>query len=385
MFQDKGKVFYLTRNNMRTDVYLGQISDDNGMPILTGLTEAEKKTLLDCKSTDPRFQQAIQDYCIDDHSFIGETLVKNGGTVIVDEDAALGTSAAELRLDDGKLTIAGKAMTTLDRSVILETGGGTIDVDDPANKVTMAQVISGAGSFTKAGAGTLDLTGANTYTGQTVVEDGRLAVNGSIASSTLTTIRNGGTLGGNGTVGNLVVASGGTVAPGNSIGQLDVTGDVTFENGSIYEAEVDKQRSGRSALGLRLDQHRQRGAPVPGGEQQLPSADRLPAPVGWRRHQRPVRQRPCRTSPFLSPDLTYTATGISMKVNRNGLSFASAGTTPNRIATAGGIESLGGGNALYGRRSQPRRGHRRPGLPSGFGRDLSLDRRHPRRRQPLRP
>ena len=43
VFQDKGKVFYLTRNNMRTDVYLGQVSDDNGMPLLTGLTDAEKK------------------------------------------------------------------------------------------------------------------------------------------------------------------------------------------------------------------------------------------------------------------------------------------------------------------------------------------------------
>ena len=42
-------------------------------------------------------------------------------------------------------------MTALDRSVILEAGGGTIDVDNPANKVTMAQVISGTGSFTKAG------------------------------------------------------------------------------------------------------------------------------------------------------------------------------------------------------------------------------------------
>ena len=96
VFEEKGKVFYLTRNNMRTDLYLGQISDENGMPVLAGLTETEKKTLLDCASDDPRFQAAIQEYCIDDHSFIGETLVTDGGTVIVDEDAALGNATAQL-------------------------------------------------------------------------------------------------------------------------------------------------------------------------------------------------------------------------------------------------------------------------------------------------
>lgn len=345
VFQDKGKVFYLTRNNMRTDVYLGQVSDANGMPILTGLTEAEKKTLLDCKSNDPRFQQAIQDYCIDDHSFIGETLVKDGGTVIVDEDAALGTSAAELRLDNGTLTVAGRAMTALDRSVILEAGGGTIDVDDPTNKVTVAKAITGTGSLTKAGDGTLDLTGANTYTGQTVVEDGRLAVNGSIASA-LTTVRDGGTLGGNGTVGNLVVASGGTVAPGNSIGQLNVTGDVTFQNGSIFEAEVDSSgQSDRLAASgsIVIDSGARLSLAANSNYRLLTDYQLLSAGVGITGQFDSVLSN----FAFLSPDLTYTATGISMRVNRNGLGFASAGTTSNRRAAAGGIESLGGGNALY--------------------------------------
>lgn len=345
-FQEKGKVFYLTRNNMRTDVYLGQIADDEGMPILAGLTAAEKKTLLDCKSTDPRFQQVIEDYCIDDHSFIGETLVKNGGTVIVDEDAALGTSQAELRLDDGTLTIAGKAMTALNRPVVLEAGGGTIDVDVPANKVTMAQVISGTGSFTKAGAGTLDLTGTNTYTGETVVKAGRLAVNGTIASSTLTTVRDGGTLGGNGTVGNLLIASGGTVAPGNSIGQLNVTGNVTFEAGSIYEAEVasNGQADLLKATGsITIDSGSRLSIAANSNYRLMTSYQLLAADLGITGQFGSVAS----DFAFLSPDLTYSASGISLRVNRNGLGFASAGTTTNRKAAAGGIESLGGGNALY--------------------------------------
>lgn len=345
VFQDKGKVFYLTRNNMRTDLYLGQISDDNGMPLLTGLTDAEKKTLLNCKSTDPRLHQAIQDYCIDDHSFIGETLVKDAGTVIVDEDAALGTSAAALRLDNGTLTVAGSAMTSLDRSVVLESGGGTIDIDDPTNKVTMAQVISGTGSLTKAGAGTLNVTGTqNTYTGQTFVEGGRLAVNGSIATSVLTTVRDGGTLGGNGTVGNLVVASGGKVAPGNSVGQL-TAGNVTLQSGSVYEAEVDNTGHAdllKSTGSITIDNGARLSIAANSNYRLLTNYQLLSA-AGITGQFDSISS----DFAFLSPDLTYSATGISMQVNRNGLGFASAGTTGNRKATAGGIESLGSGNALY--------------------------------------
>ncbi len=345
VFQDKGKVFYLTRNNMRTDLYLGQISDDDGMPLLTGLTDAEKKTLLDCKSTDPRFQQAIRDYCIDDHSFIGETLVKDAGTIIVDEDAALGTSAATLRLDNGTLTVAGTAMTSLDRSVVLESGGGTIDIDDPTNKVTMAQVISGSGPLTKAGAGTLNLTGTNTYIGQTVVEEGRLAVNGSIASSALTTVSNGGTLGGNGTVGNLVVASGGKVAPGNSIGQLNIAGNVTLQNGSVYEAEVDNTGHADllAATGTITIDSGARLSLAANSNYRLLTNYQLLAAAGITGQFDSV----LTDFAFLSPDLTYTATGISMQVARNGAGFASVGTTRNRVAAADGIESLGSGNALY--------------------------------------
>ncbi|WJH42255.1 hypothetical protein N7E02_19255 [Aliirhizobium terrae] len=173
-FGEKGKEFYLTRNNMRQDVYLGQISDENGNPILTGLTDAEKKTLLDCKSGDPRFAKAIAEYCIDDHSFIGETLVKDGGTVIVDEDAALGNVSADLRLDNGALRIAGTGMQKLDRSVVLEAGGGTLDIAEASNSVLVDRAISGAGGLTKTGKGTLDLTATNTYTGDTSVREDAL-------------------------------------------------------------------------------------------------------------------------------------------------------------------------------------------------------------------
>lgn len=346
VFEDNDKEFYLTRNNMRTDVYLGQIADDNGMPILTDLTEEEKKTLLDCKSTDPRFQQAIRDYCIDDHSFIGETLVKDGGTVIVDEDAALGTSAATLRLDDGMLRIAGTDMALLDRAVVLEAGGGAIEIADAANAVAIGRVISGEGSLTKLGEGALGLFGTNTYTGETKVRDGLLVVNGSIAASSLTTVFDGAAIAGDGTVGNLRIASGGTVAPGNSIGTLTVSGDLGFERGSSYEVEVNAE--GESDLIDVTGRTTIEGGTVmsigANGEYRpetdytiIHSAGGVDGEFGT----------VTSNFAFLDPTLTYGATDVVLTLERNDTAFDKVGGTYNERSAARGAESLGYGNALY--------------------------------------
>ncbi|WP_232807660.1 S8 family serine peptidase, partial [Serratia surfactantfaciens] len=55
---------------------------------------------------------------------------------------------------------------------------------------TYSNDISGHGGLTKEGAGTLELTGANTYAGPTLVNQGRLAVNGSVTSDV--SVQNGG-------------------------------------------------------------------------------------------------------------------------------------------------------------------------------------------------
>jgi fibronectin-binding autotransporter adhesin len=95
-------------------------------------------------------------------------------------------------------------------------------------------------ALTKAGPGTLVLTGANTYTGETRVEAGMLAIEtgGSIASSILLSVADGARLSGTGTVGATVIAAGGTIAPGHSIGTLTVAGNLTMAPGSIYQAEI---------------------------------------------------------------------------------------------------------------------------------------------------
>jgi autotransporter-associated beta strand protein len=97
------------------------------------------------------------------------------------------------------------------------------------------------GSLVKVGTGTLTLSGTNTYTGETAVDGGTLLVNGSIASSNLTTVNSDGTLGGIGTVGATTVRSGGTLMPGvpGSTGTLNVNGSLAFSSGSNYTITIN--------------------------------------------------------------------------------------------------------------------------------------------------
>ncbi|MGV3531897.1 MAG: autotransporter-associated beta strand repeat-containing protein, partial [Chthoniobacteraceae bacterium] len=79
------------------------------------------------------------------------------------------------------------------------------------------------------GVGSVILSGANTYTGPTIVQAGSLIVEGSIAGSDTTV--NGGILGGSGTVGE-VTLTGGTINPGNGAGALD-TGNLILDSGTL--------------------------------------------------------------------------------------------------------------------------------------------------------
>ncbi len=112
-----------------------------------------------------------------------------------------------------------------------------------SNSYTFAGIISDngidAGKVVQAGSGNTILTGINTYTGPTQVNAGTLSVNGSIASSSLTTVNSGGTLGGTGTVGDVRINAGGALAPGNSIGTLTVQGNLLFTTAAHYMVEVD--------------------------------------------------------------------------------------------------------------------------------------------------
>jgi len=92
-------------------------------------------------------------------------------------------------------------------------------------------------SLVKAGTGTLTLNGVNTYTGPTTVDDGKLIVNGSIASSSALTVNAGGAVGGNGSLPKTTI-NGGTLSPGNSIGTISIGGSLAFVGAGNYIVEV---------------------------------------------------------------------------------------------------------------------------------------------------
>ncbi|WP_226884673.1 S8 family peptidase, partial [Serratia marcescens] len=195
--------------------------------------------------------------------------------------------------------------------------------------------ISGHGGLTKQGIGTLVLTGNNTYAGPTLVNQGRLAVNGSVTSAV--SVQSGGIVGGSGTVGSLTARDGGTVAPGNSIGTLNVAGNVSFEPGSRYAVEVGP--NGQS------DRIQSSGSATIGGGEVAVTLENSPnlltqsevrSLLGQQytilSAQQGVSGQFDAVAPnylFLGTGLSYQPTGVTLSVGRNGTSFASVAQTPN--------------------------------------------------------
>ena len=105
-----------------------------------------------------------------------------------------------------------------------------------SDNVAFGGVILGPGNVSKLGAGSLVLTGANTYTGSTTVTAGTLAVNGSITSNVA--VNTGATLAGSGTVGPVTVNSGGFVAPGGTAAAILSTGNFALPNGGTFNADL---------------------------------------------------------------------------------------------------------------------------------------------------
>jgi autotransporter-associated beta strand protein len=100
-----------------------------------------------------------------------------GGTVATNKLTGstnpLGTGS--LIFDGGALRYTAGNLAT-SRRATMNAGGGTIDVSTAATTLTLTGVLNGPGSFTKAGLGTLELDGANTYEGGTVVSAGKLVI-----------------------------------------------------------------------------------------------------------------------------------------------------------------------------------------------------------------
>ncbi|MGK6309965.1 autotransporter-associated beta strand repeat-containing protein, partial [Variovorax sp. DT-64] len=104
------------------------------------------------------------------NTYRGGTAIAEG-TLSIAQDRNLGRASTPLVLDGGTLRTTGAFATA--RRVNLDSDGGTLQTDAD---LTASGTVSGVGGLTKTGAGTLTLTGENSYSGGTDLKQGGIAV-----------------------------------------------------------------------------------------------------------------------------------------------------------------------------------------------------------------
>jgi autotransporter-associated beta strand protein len=173
----------------------------------------------------------------------------------------------------GNNTLTGKI--TLDSSSLITSTNGTLNLKGDINKngnifvlygavagppaIRIPGLVIGLGDLVVTGPGTIELSGANTYTGPTSVNSGKLLVDNLTGSGTGTgpvTVNGPGTLGGKGTItGPILVNSSGHLHPGSDApGLLNALGGVTLASAASFDAELgstDPKSSSYTQLAVR--------------------------------------------------------------------------------------------------------------------------------------
>jgi len=152
----------------------------------------------------------------------GDAGFANSGTFAIGGQNTSGTNTYANPIILGWTPNRGKSVT------LAAATGGTVDFTGGIlqnGTDTTAGVKVGDGTH----GGIVKLTGVNTYAGGTTVANGKLLVNGSLASGAVI-VQSGGTLGGSGTInGPVIIQSGGTLSPGtSSIGTLTINNNLTL-------------------------------------------------------------------------------------------------------------------------------------------------------------
>ncbi|MCX8667007.1 autotransporter-associated beta strand repeat-containing protein, partial [Acetobacteraceae bacterium B3987] len=183
------------------------------------------------------------------------------GTLILSSDNDF---AKPTHIDAGTLQL-GNGGTTGSVGTQEIVDNGTLAVDH-SNDVTLAQPISGTGSFVQKGSGTTTLSGDNTYAGPTDVQDGRLNITGSIAgalNNAATTDVDGGKVAGLTTNSGTLTAENGTLADLDNSGKATLTGgqlasatnsgDLTLGKGNTATGDVTQNAGNLTLDGNKVD------------------------------------------------------------------------------------------------------------------------------------
>ncbi len=180
------------------------------------------------------------------NSYTGGTTINAGALETAGTASLPGYSTA------GKVTVANGGMLAVSTGVtgwtpgnvtaLLSTNGNgfasgsALGIDTTAGSFSYGSNIAGRMELTKLGVNSVTLSGSNTYTGATTINQGGLVVNGSLLSPV--TVNSGGILGGTGTLTSGTVGNGGQIAPGNPLGTLHFSGGLVLASGAQMDYDL---------------------------------------------------------------------------------------------------------------------------------------------------
>jgi autotransporter-associated beta strand protein len=194
--------------------------------------------------------------------YISAGTVSGEGRLLLQGGSVTGSS--DFRANGGASGAFITSLASATTSVIGNSGGlslqyGSLTIDAADGTATTDLRVTGpitspaanTNTLTKTGAGALELTGTNTYTGATNVNAGTLLINGNSSAATgAVTVASAATLGGTGTVGGAVTVNG-SIAPGsNDIGTLNAGNNVTWNSGSSWKFELSSSDNTSDVLAI---------------------------------------------------------------------------------------------------------------------------------------
>lgn len=224
-YYDAGKTWIKT-DKMR------QYNDDETSATTSTNVKADNEypTGYDGTTLDPSLYKQIYIYTVARNK---ESAAANGGDFTVsylDDSDTSGSSVVNL----GSATeLYGSDNANPDRKTLSNM---TVDLSEDSYNAFKGSII-GEGSVTKTGEGFLALNGANTYTGGTFVNNGRLEVNGSITGDA--TVTDNGAISGKGEIGGALINHAAAVA-GNIAGDGDLTVNSLESSGKLVTQGENK-------------------------------------------------------------------------------------------------------------------------------------------------
>lgn len=272
--------------------------------------------------------------------FVGRVDLK-GGELVLEATRALGDAVIHM----GEGSVLNLSSVSADNALVVE---GVASIRTDYGWSGQYGSISGSADLIKMGEGSLNLIGdARAFTGELVVAEGEVLLNGSNMGGAVK-VRSAGRLIGNGRMKGLIVE--GEVNPGHvypsPYATLIVDGDYVQRVGSTYRFNIDA--SGRSDLiavsgtatlqGGTAYADKASGVYIPGTRWTV-----LTAAGGVIGRFASFEQN----APFVDLSLIYTPNSVQVEAVRNSTPFAEAASSSNQRLVARSIEAQGAGSAVH--------------------------------------